>query len=61
MGPSPDEIISPFILAFDPIPAISRQGKQPAGEENKAATAKLRGQGSSMMDKKENVDLVVTK
>lgn len=61
VGPSPDEIISPFILAFDPIPAISRQGKQPAGEENKAATAKLRGQGSSMMDKKENVDLVVTK
>lgn len=61
VGPSPDEIISPFILAFDPIPALSRQGKQPAGEENKAATAKLRGQGSSMMDKKENVDFVVTK
>jgi hypothetical protein len=64
VGPSPDEIISPFILAFDPAPAPSVAASvrsRPAatsGGKKKAAVAKLRGQGSSLMDEKEEWESV---
>jgi len=58
VGPSPDEIISPFILAFDPAPApvaasVRSRSAATSGGKKKAAAAKLRGQGSSLMDEKE--------
>lgn len=65
IGPSPDEVISPFILAFDPAPAPFPGGSvrsRPAatsGGKKKAAEAKLRGQGSSSLVDEEEARIIV--